>query len=32
MEIIFAEGNSSDNTWNEIQSVMKGNEFKKIYY
>ena len=29
MEIIFVEGNSSDNTWNEIQSVMKDNEFKK---
>jgi len=32
MEIIFVEGNSSDNTWNEIQSVIKDNEFKKKKY
>ena len=29
MEIIFVEGNSSDNTWNEIQSVINDDEFKK---
>ena len=32
MEIIFVEGNSSDNTWNEIQKVMKDNEFKRKKY
>ena len=32
MEIIFVEGNSSDNTWDEIQSIMKDNEFKKKKY
>ena len=29
MEIIFVEGNSSDNTWNEIKSVINDDEFKK---
>ena len=29
MEVIFVEGNSSDDTWNEIKKVMKEDEFKK---
>ena len=32
MEVIFVEGNSSDDTWNEIKKVMKEDEFKKKFY